>query len=589
MNLTESRMERKLLCALLFLTVAANSTSQIVYVNINAAGLNNGSSWQNAYTNLSTAINSSSTGQIWVAQGTYFPTTDLNGQIPSDARLNTFKLKLNVAIYGGFSGVETNLTERNWTNYPTILSGNIGDTSLYTDNLIHVFSCEYVNLNSNTILDGLTIKGGYAVLINGIGTERGGGIYVNQTSGGSFKIENCILEENYAVGYGGGLYVFNGNPIIENSIFRNNKAFIGGGMYLWYSDAIINNCQIESNIADNFPPMSYSSLTAGGIYIGAYSSPIISNNSINNNFANDEGGAFVNDSNYEVVFNNNIVSGNQSTDGGALFLGWLTYCFNNLLYNNAATQYGGAVYMDYDPNRSQFVNNTVVQNSAASEGGGIYIVGANPDVTNSLFYNNTSPIGPQISTHNSYGNWAPDFRYCDIQGGLAGIATYGNAIVYQDNLDVDPLFADVANNNFRLTGESALINAGTTDSTLMAGTWLGANGNIINFPTTDLDGYQRILDTIDIGAYEFGNSLGIDKAQEISFTIYPNPANGVFNFSSTTNYDSLSVYDIQGRKLFHKFNESDLTSIDLANYPSGMYFIQFLIKNKKYTHKIINK
>ena len=262
-------MKRKLFCALLFLIVATNSTSQIVYVNINATGLNNGSSWQNAYTNLSTAINSTTTGQIWVAQGTYFPTTDFNGQTPSDARLNTFKLKLNLAIYGGFSGVETNLTQRDWSNYPTILSGNIGDASLYTDNLIHVFSCEYVDLNSNTILDGLTIKGGYAVLINGIGTERGGGIYVNQTNDGSFKIKNCILEENYAVGYGGGLYVVNGNPIIENSIFRNNKAFTGGGMYLWYSDAIINNCQIESNIADNFPPISYSSLTAGGIYIGS--------------------------------------------------------------------------------------------------------------------------------------------------------------------------------------------------------------------------------------------------------------------------------------------------------------------------------
>lgn len=582
-------MKRKLLCALLFLIVAFNSTSQIVYVNINASGLNNGSSWQNAYTDLSTAINSTTTGQIWVAQGTYFPTTDLNGQTPSDARLNTFKLKLNIAIYGGFSGVETNLTQRDWTNYPTILSGNIGDASLYTDNLIHVLSCEYSDLNSNTILDGLTIKGGYAVLINGIGSERGGGIYVFQTNDGSFKINNCILEENYAVGYGGGLYVVNGNPIIENSIFRNNKAFTGGGMCLGHSDAIIKNCRIESNIADNFPPISYSSLKAGGIYIDSYSSPTISNNIIKNNFAKDKGGAFVNNSNYEVLFNNNIVSGNQSTDGGALFLGFNTYCFNNLLFNNTATQYGGAVYMDYNPNRSQFVNNTVVQNSAAIEGGGIYIEGANPDVTNSLFYYNTSPVGPQISTHNSYGNWAPDFRYCNIQGGLAGLATYGNAIVYQDNLDVDPLFVNVATNNFRLMVESELINAGTTDSTILAGTWTGVNDNIINFPTTDLDGYPRILDSIDIGAYEFSNSLGIDKAEKISFTIYPNPANGVFNFSSTTNYDLLSVYDNQGRELFHKFNKSELTSIDLANYPSGLYFIQFLIKNKKYTYKIFNK
>jgi parallel beta-helix repeat protein len=573
-------MKKKLLSALLFLIVVLNSNSQTVYVKKDATGLNNGTSWQNAYTDLSKAINSTASGQIWVAQGTYFPTTDLNGQIPSEAKLNTFKLKLNIAIYGGFSGIETNLNQRNWTNYPTILSGNIGDANLYTDNLIHVFSCEYVNLNSTTILDGLTIKGGYALNANG------GGIYVNQTSDGSFKIKNCILEENYAVGEGGGLYVDNSNPIIENCIFRNNKAYEGGAIYLYYSDAIISNCNIDSNLADNFPSGGYSSLTGGGIYIASYSSPIISNNSITNNFAKNEGGALVNESNYEVIFNNNIVSGNQSKDGGALFLGWKTYCFNNLFFNNHATEHGGAIYMEDDPNRSPFINNTVVQNSAGSEGGGLYIIGANPDVTNSLFYNNTSPIGPQIRALGSNGN----FRYCDIQGGLADLANSGVAIVYQNNINVNPLFLDAANNNFRLQSTSTLINAGTTNSAIIAATWSGANGQIINFPNTDLDGYQRILNTIDIGAYEFGNSLGIiDATEKISFSIYPNPANGVFNFSSDTNYDSISVYDTQGRELFHNFNKLGMTSIDLANYPTGVYFVQFFINSKKYTYKIINK
>ena len=582
-------MRKRLLSFVLCVFAVINATSQIVYVNINATGLNNGSSWQNAYTDLSTAINAMTAGQIWVAQGTYFPTTDLNGDIPSDARLNTFKLKLNVAIYGGFSGIETNVTQRDWTNYETILSGNIGDASLYTDNLVHVVSSEYVDLNSNTILDGLTIKGGYAVLLDAFGAEKGGGIYVNQTSGGSFKVRNCVFEENYAVGYGGGLYVFNSNPIIENSTFRNNKAFTGGGLYLWYSDAIIDNCQIENNVADNFPTTGSSSLTAGGIYIGSYSSPIISNNSINNNMAVHEGGAFVNDSNYEVLFNNNIVSGNHSTDGGALFLGWQTYCFNNLLFNNTASNYGGAVYMDYDPNRSQFINNTVVQNAAGSQGGGLYITGANVDVTNSIFYNNTSPAGAQIIAYNYNGDWAPDFRYCDIQGGLAALATYGNPIVYLDNLDVDPLFIDVANNNFGLMSESPLINAGTINPTIMEGSWTGANGNMINFPNNDLDGNQRIQDAIDIGAYEFGDTLGVDT-EGITFNIFPNPSNGFFNISSTTNYDSLSVYDIQGKLLYHhSLNKSELSSVDLSKYPSGMYFIQFSAKSKKYTYKIFNK
>ncbi|MDR6763457.1 parallel beta-helix repeat protein [Flavobacterium sp. 2755] len=574
-------MIKRLLSVLLFLIIF-KSNSQIIYVKNDATGLNNGTSWQNAFTDLSTAINSTSNGQIWVAQGIYKPTTDVNGQVPSDVKLNTFNLKLNIAIYGGFSGVETDLNQRNWVLYQTILSGEIGDENEYNDNIQHVFSSEYVNLTSNTILDGLTIKGGYAR------NSNGGGIYVNQTSDGSFKIKNCILEENYAVGEGGGLYVFNSNPIIENCIFRKNKAYTGGGMYLWYSDAIISNCQIYDNRADNFPNGGYSSLTAGGIYIGSYSSPKIFNNSITNNFAKNEGGAFVNDSNYEVIFNNNIVSKNQSEDGGALFLGWTTYCFNNLFFNNKATRYGGAIYMDYDPNRGQFINNTVVQNSAGIKGGGLYIDGANVDVTNSIFYDNISPTGTQIAAVNVYGNWAPDFRFCNIQGGLENLATQGNAIVYQDNINVDPLFADTDNNNFHLQVSSPLINAGTTNSSIIAVSWNGANGQIINFPSTDLNGNQRIIDNIDIGAYEFDSSLGINKTEKFSFALYPNPSNGYFNISSNTSYDSLSVYNILGVELFHKSTESEMTSIDLTNYPSGVYFVHFFMNDKKYISKIIN-
>lgn len=574
-------MKKNILSLILFLIISLNSQSQIIYVKQDATGLNDGTNWENAYTDLSTAINSSQSGQIWVTEGLYFPSTDLDGEIPTNPKLKTFKLKLNIAIYGGFVGVETDLDQRNWINHPTILSGNIGDPNLYTDNLKNVISSEYVDLNSNTILDGLTIKGGYT-------SNNGGGIYVNQTSDGSFKIKNCTIEENFARGEGGGLYVFNSNPIIENCIFKNNKAYRGGAMYLWYSDAIISNCEIDNNIADNFPTSGSSSLMAGGIYIGSYSSPRIFNNSITNNFAKNEGGAFVNDSNYEVTFNNNIVSGNISEDGGALFLGWTTYCFNNLFFNNLATRYGGAIYMDYDPNRSQFINNTVVQNSADNSGGGMFITGANPDVTNSVFYNNDSPIGSQIRTINGNGSWAPNFRYCNIQGGMANLTTSGNPIVYQDNIDVDPLFTDSSNIDFRLQATSTLINAGTSASAIITSPWSGSNGQIINFPDTDLDGNQRIINNIDIGAYEFDSSLGIPAYEKNSFTLYPNPSNGIFNISSESGYDSFSVYNIQGIEIFHKFKESGMNNIDLTNYANGLYFVHFFINSKEYVYKIIN-
>ncbi len=572
-------MKKITISLMLFFIMHFNCNSQIVYVNQNATGLNNGDSWQNAFTDLSIAINSTSSGQIWVAQGTYIPITDLNGQAPTNTRLNTFKLKSNIAIYGGFSGIETDLNQRNWENYPTIMSGNIGDENIIEDNVIHVFSCEYQLLNSNTILDGLIIKGGYASSEGG--TSQGGGIYVRQNPRGSFQVINCIIEENYAEGYGGGLYMVNSDAIIEDCVFRNNVAFNAGGIYMSASNPVISNCEISNNFAS----YEFSFGDGGGIYIYGSSNPKIFNSTFSNNYATYNGGAIFNNSNYQITFNNNIVSSNFSRDGGALFLNGKSYVFNNLFVNNSASRNGGAVYMDISGN-GEFINNTVVYNTASSSGGGLYTSGPAPKITNSIFYYNSGLSGSQIRTYNTAGNWSPEFRYCNIQGGLAGIPTYGNPIVYQDNLDANPIFIDEANNNFRLFEFSTLIDAGTT--TLFPTSWTGANGQIINFPITDLDGFQRIVGTIDIGAYEFGSTLGNHTSEKIPLTIYPNPSTGVFNIRSNTNYDSLSVYNIQGIELF-KFTEPTVTSIDLTNYPSGLYYVHFLLDNKKYTYKLINK
>ncbi len=574
-------MNKHILSSIAFLIISLNSYSQIVYVKQNAAGLNNGSNWQNAYTDLSTAINSTSSGEIWVSGGTYFPLTDLNEQIPTNPRLKTFKLKPNIAIYGGFSGFETNLNQRNWVDNQTILSGEIGNPNDLTDNLIHVVSCEYLNLNENTILDGLIITKGYATTTGGSG--YGGGIYVYHTSNGSFKMKNCVIEENYSAGFGGGMYIFNSHPLIENCIFRNNAAYNGGAMEIYYCNATIKQCQFFQNTATGHA-LHWGE--GGGIRINGYSSPKIINNSFTNNFAQYKGGGVYNHSNYNLSFFNNVVSGNQSREGGALFLDGTSHLINNLLFNNTASWNGGAVFMDYS-GYGRFINNTIVQNSAGTSGGGLYIYKPAPEIVNSVFWNNTSPTGSQIRTFNDVVGWTPSFRYCNIQGGLSNIASYGNAIVYENNLNIAPSFIDATNNNFRLQSNSLLINAGNI--TVFPASWSGTNGEIIYFPNTDLDGNQRVVSTIDIGAYEYGSSLSVSQVEKGTFTIYPNPSNGIFNFSSNIDFESLSIYNIQGLKVFETFSEQGLTSINLVGYPSGLYFINFSVENKIYTYKLIIK
>lgn len=87
----------------------ALQTDTIIYVNIQATGLNNGTSWQNAYTNLQSALsNANANSEIWVAQGIYKPTSD-----PTN-REASFSLKNGLELYGGFVGTETQRSQRNW-------------------------------------------------------------------------------------------------------------------------------------------------------------------------------------------------------------------------------------------------------------------------------------------------------------------------------------------------------------------------------------------------------------------------------------------------------------------------------------------
>jgi predicted outer membrane repeat protein len=197
------------------------------FVQQAATGTNTGTSWNNAFTDLQTALATASNGDmIWVAKGTYTPTSSTDKTI-------SFYMKNGLKMYGGFLGTETILSERNWTQNATILSGNIGALDTRLDNSLNVVTA--YNVNNNSVLDGFTISDGYNP------NDIGGGMVIADTLGTTPTepvIENCTFTKNYAFS-GGGMYIL-GNasttaytkPLIKNCLFKSNSAYhLGGAIY----------------------------------------------------------------------------------------------------------------------------------------------------------------------------------------------------------------------------------------------------------------------------------------------------------------------------------------------------------------------
>ena len=214
------------------------------FVKASATGANNGSSWANAFTNLTSALNTNADIEIWAASGTYKP---------GSLRDNAFFFNPGQIAYGGFAGTETRREQRDWRKNPAVLSGDIGILNVITDNCYTV-----VRGAAGARIDGFTITGGNAdyavssgspdVLARGFG---GGAFIVDvpSTEAASFMVDHCVVTNNRAnndrsgpgTGAGGGLF----RCRARNTLLLKNVAQVGGATY----QCILENCTVVSNTA----------------------------------------------------------------------------------------------------------------------------------------------------------------------------------------------------------------------------------------------------------------------------------------------------------------------------------------------------
>lgn len=237
-------MYRTILLILACLLSYNFSFSTTIYVDQNAGGANNGTSWADAFLDLQSALAVVVFGdEIWVAEGTYYPTSTTDRNI-------SFQMRSGVDMYGGFSGTEVSLTDRDWRQHTTVLSGDIGIPNDTIDNTISVVvgpsGSQPVRLDGFLIRDGnagssLTAGGGFRAS-NGISVVViSNCIFLENLSdqGGAMNfvldnivIANCAFLGNRSRQYGGISTISDGTLHMVNCIASGNSADVGGGLYL---------------------------------------------------------------------------------------------------------------------------------------------------------------------------------------------------------------------------------------------------------------------------------------------------------------------------------------------------------------------
>lgn len=450
---------------------AAHASGSIYYVNDNAGGANSGASWADAFTSLQSALSAANSGdQIWVAEGTYTPSS-------SGDRSASFTLKSGVAIYGGFAGTETQLSERSWTSNPSILSGDLNgdDEANFTQNGDN--SYRVVTGVTGGTLDGFTITAGNATE----GFWKGGGIYNDQADP---ILSNLIISGNFAADGGAGIYNNAASPTITNVTISANSAQYGGAIYFeGGSSATVTDVIVRWNTADR---------NGGGIYL-SYSNPTLSNLTLSNNRASHNGGGMYLSFSAPTVSNATISNNTATLNGGGIAVqntSTLTLTDAVMTGNSSSGSRGGALQLE---NSAATVLNVVVSGNNAASGGGIISENSVITLTNALISGNRANAlaggfaswkgNATLTNVTISGNYVADDGVGLSGGGIdaynGGTTTLRNSIVWGNLFQGEPS-AIFAGNGSTVVASSNIIEGGY-DGTLN----LNVDPQFINAPSAD--------------------------------------------------------------------------------------------------------
>jgi hypothetical protein len=259
----------------ILLTCPGLTFARILYVDDDAPGPGNGSSWATAFKYLQDALVFAKAGdEIRIGQGQYRPDLALCCWAAPGSRQETFLLVDGVTILGGFAGLAAADPDlRDTTRFATILTGDLAgnddstEGTRFLDNSFHVVTAKKTsNVSHGAVLDGLTITHGYYYDSGGNGLRnQGAGVVVrdctflsNRTgdgnggainnSAGHLRLENCRFLNNYGGEGAGALCSWGGSAEVINCEFIGNRGAEGAGT-VEISGGIFFHCLFRGNSA----------------------------------------------------------------------------------------------------------------------------------------------------------------------------------------------------------------------------------------------------------------------------------------------------------------------------------------------------
>lgn len=489
-----------LMLAIALFSLSGVANAARLFVDSSATGAETGLTWEDAFIDIQPALDTALDGdEVWVACATYTPTELADALEPRSAR---FVFRTGVSMFGGFSGGETNLDDRNEDPFTNgcVLGGVDDSTGYFT-------LMRLIDVPEPVIVDGFFLQGAAALEEF---TNRGAGIGVVNSSltGRNLRLEGLETRSG-SVGLGGGIFADNSEVVLEDVSISNVFSGRGGGIALLSSSLTANRLIIADGLA-GFGG-------GGAIFTNGSSEVEISEGVFERNAGANNGGGFLLDGG-TIRFTRSQFYENRARAGGAILSrnGTRLLVDNSIFVGNrvTATQ-GGAIF--HSSSNPMVVTNATIAENEASIGSGLYVAGnGGAVVQNTILFGNRRPItAKSVPQHqievdaNATGEVVVSFSI--VQDGFAG----------EGNLNVDPLFITSPNpgdgkwstfedndlGDIRLQLTSPAIDSGNNSADLD-----GAGPETVTAAdiTVDVDGVTRVFDLVEIPDTGVGGPPVID-------------------------------------------------------------------------------